>query len=148
MPCFYFTPQAVRRYDAGHMCPSMLQGRGMHFINQGKSGILLFMNVTVRLFASLRQFGPDEQVSAFPEGTTIDDVIQTLHVPGTIRILRIVNGEHRPADHVLKDGDELALFPPIAGGASPRLRVSLLRVSASPRHFFVMQLRPLWPGRY
>jgi molybdopterin converting factor small subunit len=77
------------------------------------------MNVTVRLFASLRQFGPDEQVSAFPEGTTIDDVIQTLHVPGTIRILRIVNGEHRPADHILKDGDELALFPPIAGGSIP-----------------------------
>jgi len=75
------------------------------------------MNVTVRLFASLRQFGPDEQVSAFPEGTTIDDVIHTLSVPGTIRILRIVNGEHRPADHVLKDGDELALFPPIAGGS-------------------------------
>ena len=70
------------------------------------------MNVTIRLFASLRQFGPDEQVSAFPEGTTIDDVIHSLSVPGTIRILRIVNGEHRPADHVLKDGDELALFPP------------------------------------
>jgi molybdopterin synthase sulfur carrier subunit len=74
------------------------------------------MNVTVRLFASLRQFGPDEQVSDFPEGTTIDNVIHALRIPGTIRILRIVNGEHRPADHVLKDGDEIAFFPPIAGG--------------------------------
>jgi sulfur-carrier protein len=87
------------------------------------------MNVTVRLFASLRQFGPDEQVSDFPEGTTIHDVIHTLSIPGTIRILRIVNGEHRPADHVLKDGDELALFPPIAGGRIP-------------------QSCPFWPGRY
>ena len=74
------------------------------------------MNVTIRLFASLRQFGPDEQVATLPEGTSIDDVIQTLHIPGTIRLLRIVNGEHRQADHVLKDKDELALFPPIAGG--------------------------------
>lgn len=74
------------------------------------------MNITVRLFASLRQFGPDEQVASFPEGTTIENVIHALHIPGTIRILRIVNGEHRPAYHVLKDGDELALFPPIAGG--------------------------------
>jgi molybdopterin converting factor small subunit len=79
------------------------------------------MNVTVRLFASLRKFGPDEQVAAFPEGTTIDDVVRAVKIPGTIRLLRIVNGEHRPADHVLKEGDELALFPPIAGGQRPQL---------------------------
>jgi len=78
------------------------------------------MNVTVRLFASLRKFGPDEQITAFPEGTTIDDVIRAVKIPGTIRLLRIVNGEHRPADHVLKEGDELALFPPIAGGQGPQ----------------------------
>jgi sulfur-carrier protein len=74
------------------------------------------MKVKLKLFASLRQFGPDEQVIDLPEQTTIDDVVRSLHLPGTIRLLRIVNGEHRPADHLLKDGDELALFPPIAGG--------------------------------
>jgi molybdopterin converting factor small subunit len=74
------------------------------------------MKVKVKLFALLRQFGPDEQTVELPEGTTIDDVVRSLKLPGTIRLLRIVNGEHRPADHVLKDGDDLALFPPIAGG--------------------------------
>jgi molybdopterin converting factor small subunit len=74
------------------------------------------MKVKVKLFALLRQFGPDEQVVELAEGTTVDDVVRSLKLPGTIRLLRIVNGEHRPADHVLKDGDELALFPPIAGG--------------------------------
>lgn len=74
------------------------------------------MNVKIRLFASLRQFGPEEQVAAFPEGATVDDVVRSLGIPGTIRLLRIVNGEHRPASHVLREGDELALFPPIAGG--------------------------------
>ncbi len=74
------------------------------------------MKVKVKLFASLRQFGPDEQIADFPEGTTIDAVVQALKIPGTIRLLRVVNGEHRPDDHVLKDGDDLALFPPIAGG--------------------------------
>ena len=78
------------------------------------------MNITVRLFASLRQFGPDEQVASFPEGTSIDDVVRALQIPGTIRLLRIVNGKHHPADHVLKEGDELALFPPIAGGCIPQ----------------------------
>jgi molybdopterin synthase sulfur carrier subunit len=74
------------------------------------------MKVKVKLFASLRTFGPDEQVLELPDKTTIDEVIRSFKFPGTIRLLRIVNGEHRSADHVLKDGDDLALFPPIAGG--------------------------------
>ena len=73
------------------------------------------MKVKVKLFASLRKFGPDEQVIELPEDATIDDAIDSLNIPKT-SLLRIVNGEHRPAKHALKDGDELALFPPIAGG--------------------------------
>ena len=74
------------------------------------------MKVRVKLFASLRQFGPDEETREFNDGTTIDQVVDILKIPRTIRLLKIVNGEHRPADHVLQDGDDLALFPPIAGG--------------------------------
>jgi molybdopterin converting factor small subunit len=74
------------------------------------------MKVKVKLFASLRTLGPDEQELELPARTTIDDVVHMLKIPATIRLLRIVNGEHRPSDHVLLDGDELALFPPIAGG--------------------------------
>jgi molybdopterin converting factor small subunit len=74
------------------------------------------MNVRVKLFASLREFGPEQQVLEIPARTTIEEVIRALGIPESIRLLRIVNGEHRPADELLKDGDELALFPPIAGG--------------------------------
>lgn len=74
------------------------------------------MKVKVKLFASLRTLGPDEQVLDLPAQTTIDDVVHILRIPETIRLLKIVNGEHRPANHVLKEDDELALFPPIAGG--------------------------------
>jgi molybdopterin converting factor small subunit len=74
------------------------------------------MKVRIKLFASLRQFGPDEKVMELPDTATIDDVVRTLNIPRTIRLLMIVNGEHRPADHALQDGDDLALFPPIAGG--------------------------------
>jgi molybdopterin converting factor small subunit len=74
------------------------------------------MKVRIKLFASLRTFGPDEEVRDLPEGTTIDDVVRLIRIPATIRLLKIVNGEHRPANHVLQDGDDLALFPPIAGG--------------------------------
>ena len=74
------------------------------------------MNVKIKLFASLRKFGPDEQVVALPENATIDDAVNSLNLPEKIALLKIVNGEHRPATYPLKDGDELALFPPIAGG--------------------------------
>ena len=74
------------------------------------------MNVKVKLFASLRQFGPDVQTIDLPEATTIDAVERTLNLPPEIKLLRIVNGEHRTAQHCLQEGDELALFPPIAGG--------------------------------
>jgi len=74
------------------------------------------VNVKVKLFASLRQFGPDVQVIDLPEATTIDAVERTLNLPPSIKLLRIVNGEHRSAQYPLKEGDELALFPPIAGG--------------------------------
>jgi molybdopterin converting factor small subunit len=74
------------------------------------------MKVNVKLFASLRTFGADEQVLELPAGTTVENVVHILGIPDSIRLLRIVNGEHRPADHVLQDNDELALFPPIAGG--------------------------------
>jgi molybdopterin converting factor small subunit len=74
------------------------------------------MKVKIKLFATLRKFGPDEQEIELPDGATIDDAINTLDLPGKIPLLKIVNGEHRPPKHLLKDGDELALFPPIAGG--------------------------------
>jgi molybdopterin converting factor small subunit len=74
------------------------------------------MKVKVKLFASLRAFGPDEQVLDLPARTTIDDVVHILRIPETVRLLKIVNGEHRPTNHVLNEGDDLALFPPIAGG--------------------------------
>lgn len=73
------------------------------------------MNIKIKLFASLRKFGPDEQIIEFAENTTITEAVDSLNIPKTA-LLKIVNGEHRPADHILHDGDELALFPPIAGG--------------------------------
>jgi molybdopterin converting factor small subunit len=74
------------------------------------------MKVKIKLFATLRKFGPDEQVMELPEDSTLQDAIALLKLPENMPLLKIVNGEHRPPKHVLKDGDEVALFPPIAGG--------------------------------
>jgi molybdopterin converting factor small subunit len=74
------------------------------------------VNVHVKLFASLRNFGPERQALELPAGATIGDVVRALEIPESVRLLRIVNGEHRPESEPLRDGDVLALFPPIAGG--------------------------------
>lgn len=74
------------------------------------------MRVRIRLYASLRKFGSEEQEMELPENATIEDVIKLLKLPEKIPMLRIVNGEHRTLKHPLKEGDEVALFPPIAGG--------------------------------
>ena len=77
------------------------------------------MKVKIKLFASLREYGPEEQIIELPDNATIEDVINLLNLPKKIPLLRIVNGEHRPPKHHLKEGDDLALFPPIAGGKLP-----------------------------
>ena len=74
------------------------------------------MKVKIKLFATLRKFGPDEQEVELSENATVEDAIELLNLPEKFPLLKIVNGEHRPSKHPLKEGDELALFPPIAGG--------------------------------
>jgi molybdopterin converting factor small subunit len=74
------------------------------------------MKVKIKLFATLRNYGPDEQEVELPANATLEDAIQLLNLPEKIPLLKIVDGEHRPGKHPLKEGDEIALFPPIAGG--------------------------------
>ena len=74
------------------------------------------MTITIKLFATLKQYGEEIQEMNVPEGTTVADVIKMLKIPEDIPLLRIVNSVHVKPDYRLKDGDTLALFPPIAGG--------------------------------
>lgn len=85
----------------------------------GLSGIAEFiraMKVTVKLFATLRNFGPVEQEMELADNSTLEDLIKILKLPEKIPLLKIVNGEHRTIHYPLKERDEVALFPPIAGG--------------------------------
>jgi len=74
------------------------------------------MRIVVKLFAPLRNYGPEEQEMALPEDAAIVDVVEKLGLPEKLPLLRIVNGEHRSMNYRLKEGDIIALFPPIAGG--------------------------------
>jgi molybdopterin molybdotransferase len=78
------------------------------------------MNITVRLYATLRDLTPERKRAVeldVPEGTTVGEIIAQLRIPAeTVRKV-FVGGIAREESHVLQPGDEVAVFPPIAGGA-------------------------------
>jgi len=89
------------------------------------------MRVTVRLFAMLRQqAGWRERQLDLPHGSSIDDAWRALvadspALTGSREVIRFArNRRYASADELLDDGDELALIPPVAGGAG---REALLR---------------------
>ena len=84
------------------------------------------MKITFKLYASLTDFLPPSVRTAnqmpleLAEGTAIEKVIEPFGLPAKMVHLVLVNGTYvAPAQrlsHILKDGDVLAIWPPIAGG--------------------------------
>ena len=84
------------------------------------------MRFEVALFAHLTPYLPGADTTEapgsmhtramdLPDGTTVGQVITTLGLPEEPRIV-FVNGRHAPDEHILAEGDRLAVFPPVAGG--------------------------------
>ena len=74
------------------------------------------MKITVKLFATLRDFGPEIEEKSVSENSTVESVADSLKLPEDIPLLTIVNGVHTDPKEKLKEGDVLALFPPVGGG--------------------------------
>jgi len=74
------------------------------------------MQVTVKLFATLRQGRFKVETSDYPEGTTIRQIIEELAIPEEELALILVNGRDAELEQPLQNGDTLALFPPVGGG--------------------------------
>ena len=76
------------------------------------------MKIEVQLFASLMQYMPGQApyVMDVAEGTTVGAVLASLKVPAGLAKLIFRNGVHTREEDVLRDGDRVAAFPPIAGG--------------------------------
>jgi molybdopterin converting factor small subunit len=79
------------------------------------------ITVHVKLFATLRRHRPDLGIGeAFPvelpPGSTVGDLIRHLDLPDDQVKIVFVNAHFRESDHVLSDGDELGIFPPVGGG--------------------------------
>jgi molybdopterin synthase catalytic subunit/molybdopterin converting factor small subunit len=77
------------------------------------------MQITVKLFAALRErAGRGEQRLDLSDGSTVADVWRALELgdePPGIAYAR--NREYTSRDEALSDGDEVAVIPPVSGGA-------------------------------
>jgi molybdopterin synthase sulfur carrier subunit len=74
------------------------------------------VKVTIKLFASLRKdrFAVNEH--DYQDGATVGHILASLHIPEEEAAIIFINGRHAEPDSLLKEGDLLAIFPPVGGG--------------------------------
>jgi molybdopterin converting factor small subunit len=80
------------------------------------------MIVKVKLFATLRKYLPELELGGSKEiqvdpGISIAELYKKLGIPIEEIKLAYVNGIYCEPEHILSDGDEIGIFPPIGGGA-------------------------------
>ena len=78
----------------------------------------ILITVTVKFFATLREFGPDKEILRIPENSKIKLLFDKYKIPNDERrAIILVNGRpHKDLDTVIEDGDLVSIFPPIGGG--------------------------------
>ncbi len=77
------------------------------------------MRVKVRLFASLREtLGFAERDMEFRDGLTLDDIwkLVSADTESSAEVLMAINMDYAQPDALVKEGDEVAFFPPVTGG--------------------------------
>lgn len=80
------------------------------------------MEVTVKLFAMLNRYAPDQQRAGepfqvtLPAGSTIDDLVAHLGIPNHEVKVAFVDGRARAGLFQITPGAEVGIFPPVGGG--------------------------------
>jgi MoaE-MoaD fusion protein len=87
------------------------------------------MIVSVRLFAGLRERAGRERVEIeLPEGALVSDLLAAMEIAPRSCVVA-VNREYASPTEPVRAGDEVALVPPVSGGAGA---VRLARVTGEP----------------
>ncbi|PKM11081.1 MAG: molybdopterin converting factor subunit 1 [Gammaproteobacteria bacterium HGW-Gammaproteobacteria-3] len=77
------------------------------------------MSIKVRYFASLKEIvGRSEEELDGQNALTVSEIWQKVNAgkPLPDNVLAAVNMDYVEFDHSVKDGDEVAFFPPVTGG--------------------------------
>ena len=85
------------------------------------------VQVRVRLFAGLRErAGADELELELPDGARVGDALEQVRaLTQGVPVVLAVNHEYADPDAPLHGGDEVALIPPVSGGAVGALHARL-----------------------
>lgn len=91
------------------------------------------MHIDVRLFAVLRErAGADEITLELPDGARVADALAALgEITEGVPVVMAVNREYADDGQALAPGDELALIPPVSGGA-PGTGAVHVRITTEP----------------
>jgi molybdopterin converting factor small subunit len=73
--------------------------------------------IQICLFAGLKVFSPKD-ADAYPidSGTTVGDVMDRIGVPADLTKIIFIDGKKGALDQVLRGGERVGIFPPVAGG--------------------------------
>ncbi len=79
------------------------------------------MKIELKLYASLRCHMPEETggnpcMLEVDEGTSVGEFLEHLKVPDDAVKIIFLNGVQAEGNEILKEGDRLGVFPPVAGG--------------------------------
>lgn len=75
--------------------------------------------IEVHLKLNLHEFAPErgkQFLYPLPYAWTVQDLIRDLHLPDEESLLVVVNGLQAGPGTMLKDGDQVKIFPVLAGG--------------------------------
>jgi molybdopterin converting factor small subunit len=79
------------------------------------------MEIEVRLFATFRDYLPPGSLSfsfkkSLDKEMAVTKIAEEISLPPDIPKIFIVNGNVVTGEYVLRDGDVVSIFPPVAGG--------------------------------
>ncbi|MHA1239487.1 MAG: MoaD/ThiS family protein [Promethearchaeota archaeon] len=75
------------------------------------------ITVTVKFFANLRDFAPANKTITLPIGSNVSTILDMFTISKETKLIILINGSpHQTRETLIKDGDTVAIFPPLAGG--------------------------------
>lgn len=74
------------------------------------------MQVTIKLFATLREGRGKVLEKNYPDNTTIEDILIDLNINKAEVAILLKNGITAKLDDIPSDGEYLSIFPPVGGG--------------------------------
>ena len=75
------------------------------------------ITATIKFFANLRDIAPPKKIMTLPTGSTVRTVLDMFTISEETKLIILINGSpHKKRETIIKDGDTVAIFPPLAGG--------------------------------